>query len=337
MTKLDIAKNKTVYTFYGFSSTGALSFPYTPTLQSVYSYINTGTVASPMYGSANKIVTYVYNGSSSALATALPITQVDMYTTINGMSTSSRVETQFDGGPSGSCGSGTGGCYGNVTYSAQYDFGASTPTTATTNTYSATASCGASSPVNNKLCTSVTAMSGNTVASSKYNYSASGNLLTTYVSPNGGSSFLSNSTANTYNSNGTPLVIRDLANNATTYGYNSSYYTGSPSNLPFATSITSPSGLITYAYYNSAGGVKTKDVDAAGNAWLYGYTDPWNRITSITDPLSNVKNQSYSPTSLSSTFSFNSSASVEQCDDDAGRLRKNDPDAKATRTKLLQL
>jgi hypothetical protein len=307
VTKLDIAKNKTVYSFSGFTSTGPAASPTVQAVTDILYYVNTGTVASPTYSGITKEQVYCYNsaatndiGCTSATVT-LPITEVSVFTISNGMLQASWTSTTFDK-------------YGNPLVISQYDFGATSPTIVTTNVYSPTGSCGPASTVTNKLCSSVTVNSGSTVASSKNTYSAAGNLLTACVSPNGGSSFLCNSTANTYNGNGTPLVLRDLANNPTTYGYTASYYTGSPTNLPFATSVTAANGLITYAYYNSAGGVKTKDVDAAGNATLYGYTDPWNRVTSITDPLSNVKYQTYSPTELTTALSFNGGSSAQNVD-----------------------
>src|SRR3984885_5436367 len=61
-----------------------------------------------------------------------------------------RQETQLEGGPSGG-----GRHYGNVTYSAQYDWGGTTPVVATTNTIAVNGSgncSGVAATVNNKVC-----------------------------------------------------------------------------------------------------------------------------------------------------------------------------------------
>jgi hypothetical protein len=310
-TRLDIGKNKTVFTFNS-----------TPVLTEVQSYVNTGTVASPTYSSTpTKQIVYCYNTSSptvSSCPTAVvqePITEVDAFTTLGGMSTSSRQQTQYDGGPSGALPH-----YGNVTYSAQYLFGATSPTRTTTITYGS--ACGSGSTVNNKPCSVITTENDSgtayTVAYSKYSYDTHGNLLTTYVSPNGGTSFLSNPTVNSYNGNGTPSTTYDLAGNATTYAYNSANYTGcgSCTQYPFATSVTK-GGLTTYATWNGIGGVKLTDEDASSNVTIYGYessggtADPWWRLRSVTDPLSDETWITPTVTSLNSSFEFNSSNSIQ--------------------------
>jgi len=129
---------------------------------------------------------------------------VDVYTNIGVTAGTSRQQTQYDGGPSG-----TLPHYGNVTYSAQYDFGATMPTQSTTIVYGSSNGSGTCSPIgnniNNKPCTVVSTIGGNTVASAQYTYDSNGNLLKTYTSPNGGSTFLANPTANSYNSKALPL------------------------------------------------------------------------------------------------------------------------------------
>jgi hypothetical protein len=170
--------------------------------------------------------------------------------------------------------------------------------------------------VNNKVCTVVTKQGSIVVASSEFSYDPYGNVKTTYVSPNG-TTFLSNTTVNSYNANGTPSVTYDLANNPTTYAYGSTAYVngygGTPTNYPFPTAITK-GGLTTQATYNSAGGVKLTDVAAnSSNTTIYGYktsagvADPWWRVSSVTDPNGNEVYQTYSPTSVVSQFSFGSS------------------------------
>jgi RHS repeat-associated protein len=283
--------------------------------KTVYTFMN-GILTQVQYyqGSSTLLTTDVhcYNaasgqpGNCATAGVSLPITEVDVYHTINGLSLgSSRTQTKYDK-------------YGNVTYSAQYDFGATTPTQTTTIVYGTSNGSGACSAignnVNDKPCTTVTTQSGATVGSSQFTYNPHGNLLKTYVSPNGGASFLSNATNNLYNSNGTPSITYDLANNPTTYGYNSNSYVscGTCTQFPFPTSIAN-GGLTTYSTWNGIGGVKLTDTDASGNATIYGYqssggaADPWWRVSSVTDAISNKVWKSYTATSVNSSFTFNSS------------------------------
>jgi hypothetical protein len=328
-TKIDIGGNKTVYTFTGLTSTGNVAAPAIQALTEVQYYQNTNTVTAPMYSSTpTKVVIYCYNSSAPTVANcptatvSEPVTEVDAFTQLSGMSNYARQQTQYDGGPSG-----TLPHYGNMTYSAQYDFGGTSPITATTNVYAVNGSgncSGISATIKNKICSSTTTVNGNTVAASKYAYSSTGNLLTAYVSPNGGSSYLSNPTANSYNSNGTPSVLYDFAGNSTTFAYNASYYTNCSNctQYPFPTKRVS-GGLTTYAFYNGYGGVKTEDEDANGNNTFYCYNnttttscgggtaDPWNRVMAVIDPLNNEVFKTYSVTSLTSSFTFNGNSSIQ--------------------------
>lgn len=324
-TRIDAGGNKTVYTFTGLTSTGNSS-TYTQVLTEKQSYINQGTVSSPSYGTPTTMI-YCYNSSSPTVANCptaqvtVPISEVDVFTQPSGMSNYSRQQTQYDGGPGSSLAH-----YGNVTYSAQYDFGGSSPTSATTTVYGTSNGSGTCTAignnVNNKPCTVVTAMSGDTVASAQYSYDSHGNLLRTYLSPNGGSSFLSNTTANTYNANGTPSATYDLANNETTYNYSSSDYSdGSPTNYPFPTKITNVgTGLSTQYTYDATGGVTLTSIDPNSNVTHYCYAagtscsgaaDPWWRTMSVTDPLSNQTFYTYTATSVESSLEFNSSSSIQ--------------------------
>jgi RHS repeat-associated protein len=217
--------------------------------------------------------------------------------------------------------------YGNVTYSARYDFGGTSPTTATTTTYyQAGTTCGAlssGSHINNKPCEIATTQNGSTVVDAKYTYDQYGNLKTTSLW--NGTSWIGQTSANTYNSNGTALKLFDTANNETDYTYSPTGYVCSsctPTNYPFPTKITNVgTGLVTQATWNAVGGVKLTDVDANGNVTTYSYdencgstADPFWRVGSITDPMSNVVCKTYptgrSPDTWGSTFPFNSSNSV---------------------------
>jgi RHS repeat-associated protein len=306
-TMVNEGGNKTVYTF----TSGTFGSPF---LSGVQYYPNTGTVATPAYGStpARQDI-YCYNAASgqpgnclTSSTVGIPITEIDVYTTLGGMSASSRQQTQFDS-------------YGNVTYSAEYDFGATTPTVATTTVYAINGSgncSGIGGNIHNKPCSIVTSEFGNTVASSQFAYSSTGNLLTTSVSPNGGALFLSNTTANTYNANGTPSATYDLANNKTTYTYSSAGYVGCSgvpacTNFPFPTAIAYANGTTENKTWNAVGGVMLTDVDVNDNTTTLGYTDYWNRLTSVQDPLGNIIYDTYSATTVDSSFTFNSGGSVQ--------------------------
>jgi len=307
-TVVDNGSNETVYTFTGLTPTGNAAYPVVQALTQVQRY----------QGSSTLLTTdvYCYNGVSGqpsncpTAVVSLPVTEVDVYHTISGMSTSSRTQTKYDN-------------YGNVTYSAQYDFGASSPTLATTTTYgtwNGTQCVAVSTTINNKACDVITKSGSNTITESRYAYDSKGNLLTTYVWT--GSVWLNNTTPNGYNSNGTIATSYDLANNPTTYAYSSSSYTscGSCTNYPFPTSITK-GALTTSSTWNGTGAVKLTDTEANGKVTTYGYTacvggtaDPFWRVMSTTDPLGNTVCNTY-PTSSSadtanSSFTFNSGNSI---------------------------
>ena len=315
-TKVDLGGNKTIYTFTGLTSTGNAPLPAIQALTEIQYYVNTGTVTNPTYSSTpTRQDVYCYgtvtNGQPSncpAAVVDVPVLEQNIYSTLGNMATSSQTQMKFDK-------------YGNVTYSAQYDFGASSPTLATTTTYGSwngSACVAISSTINNKPCQVVTAQNGENVAYSRFTYSSTGNLLRTYVSPNGGSSFLSNTTSNVYNGNGTPSTTYDLGNFPTSYSYSSASYTscGSCTNYPFPTSI-SKGGLTTSYTWNGVGGVKLSATDANGKITSYGYqssggaADPWWRLRSVTDPLTNEMWINPTVTSNNTSFEFNSSHSIK--------------------------
>ncbi len=136
-TVVDPGGNQTIYTFTGFTSAGN-STTYTQALTEVQRYQGNGSGATLL---ATDIYCYNYaafsNCSTLTAPTASvtsPITKQLVFHNLKGMSTYSATETWFD-------------TYGNVTYSAQYDFNGSTPTRATTITYgSCTANCNTASP-----------------------------------------------------------------------------------------------------------------------------------------------------------------------------------------------
>jgi len=317
-TKVDIGGNKTVYTFTGLIATGySLTPGVAQALTELQYFHNTGTVSNPTYSStADRTDIYCYNSSTPTVgncATAVvaePVTEVDVFTAFAGQGTSySRRQTQYDS-------------YGNVTYSAQFDFGGSSPLIAITTSYGSWggSACGpVGGNVNDKPCQIIAANGTNTISVSRFAYDSHGNLLTTYVSPDGGSTFLSNTTANSYNGNGTLSASYDLANNQTSYAYNGTAYAscGSCTQYPFPTTITNVgTGLSKSFTYNGIGGVKLTEVGPNGSTQktTYAYdencgtaADPWWRVGSTTDPNGNQICYGYSATSIASSFSFGSS------------------------------
>src|SRR5258708_22117446 len=131
-TVIDPGGNRTVYTFTGLTSTGNAAPPVTQVLTQVKHYQASSTLLTTD--------DYCYQGLSGqpanclAAVVSLPITEVDVYHTINGMSSSSRTQTKYDK-------------YGNATLVAQYDFGSSSVTRQVATTYgSCSASCTGATP-----------------------------------------------------------------------------------------------------------------------------------------------------------------------------------------------
>jgi hypothetical protein len=217
--------------------------------------------------------------------------------------------------------------YGNVTYSADYDFGGTSPIRATTITYyQSGTSCGAlaNANVNDKPCEISTVQGSSTVADKKFYYDGNGNLTKTSLW--NGSAWIGQTSANTYNANGTPIKTFDLANNETDYTYSSANYsdgcTGA-TQYPFPTKVENMGTTVARtAYYDCAGGVKLKDGDANGSLTVYGYAnaagtaDPYWRVSSVTDAIGTATSYTIYPTSAApntsgSSFEFNSSSSIE--------------------------
>jgi hypothetical protein len=261
-----------------------------------------------------------YNSTPSTCATAsvsLPITSTWVYHEVGG-SKPSLQQTTFDK-------------YGDATYSAQYDFGASSPTFQTTITYGSWngSSCTSwTGNVQNKPC-EILKQDGSShkLSDARMAYDAYGNLKSTSVF--NGSVYIGQSNVNTYNSNGTPLKTFDLANNETDYSYSSGGYVcvgGScPSgmNLVFPTTITNKTTtLATNFTWNATGGVKLTEVGpngATNQTTTYSYdgncgttADPFWRVGCVTDPLGNARGVSYldSSNEVQTSFSFNSGNSV---------------------------
>jgi hypothetical protein len=220
--------------------------------------------------------------------TTLPITSVIAMHQPAGMSNTSATEVHYDA------------AYGNTTYRAQYDFGATNPTPATTITYGTWngTQCAAlgNANVNDKPCDILTQAGTASVQEVRYAYDPNGNLLRTYVWT--GSRWRNNDTQNTYNNNGTPAELFDLAGLSTTYSYSAGGYLfcSGCTQSHFPTSVTKAA---VYAdtkksTYDGRGGVKLTDTDVNGNVTTYCYqsgstcngsADAYWRVLSISDPL----------------------------------------------------
>jgi RHS repeat-associated protein len=292
-TVTDPGGNKSVYQFSKPSTNGYVVL----TMMQVYK--GTSTLLKQVNYCYNSDTTHCTASTSPYAIVSFPITQETVYTTPNGSSMTRESAYTFD-------------FYGNKLTDAEYDFGAGSPTSTTTIAYGSWngSNCIAvSSTIQNKPCTTITTMGANNVAQSRFTYDGNGNLTKTYKW--NGSAWLSNTTANTYNTNGTISSFYDLANNPATYAYNG---TGGCNGL-FPTSVTS-GGLTTYDTWDCTGGVIKTRKDANGNTTTYGYAnisgtaEPFWRVSSVTDPLSNEAWQTYTANSQTGLLTFNSSLSV---------------------------
>jgi len=247
-------------------------------------------------------VTICYNGnftncSAPSSGPTLPITQIDKYSSNNGGS-NNLVEAKFDG-------------YANTTEVKQYDFGAAIPPTG--NPISDTVTFYGQS-WNGTACTAYPSgtyiystpcyshtmnSSGTDIARTQVTYSNTGHA-TSVTKWTGGTSFLT--TTVTYNTNGTLATVTDTNGAVSTYTYNGTG--GCNSLLPTSVTVKGsglPSaGLTTSTQWNCNGGVPTQSADMSGQITQYGYVnqsgtpDPFWRLLSVTDPLSNVTWTTYS-------------------------------------------
>jgi hypothetical protein len=258
---------------------------------------------------------YCYNNNTTKCNQAtvtLPITQMTVQTTV-GTQTRQSAYT-YDK-------------YGNILSDAEYDFGASSPTTTTTTVYgtwNGSACVAVSSTINNRPCTVNVVNAGNTVAKSQFTYDGYGNLLTksVWTGKSSGTQWLT-STA-TYNGNGTAKTSTDPAGNTTSYYYNG---TGGCNGV-FPTSVVAD-GMTTHYTWNCTGGVLLTSKDANGNVTTYGYknragtAEPFWRLSSVTDPVGNETWDSYTPNSRNSSLTFNggnSTVNLTSIVDGYGRL-----------------
>lgn len=270
VTKTDPVGNQTVYTLSG-------------EFQTEVQYYQGSATGTPL-----KTVTTKYNENSTNTA-ALPVTETDVYTSLNG-SASSRVITTYD-------------AHSNVTSVLTYDFGGALLSSAynyygqswngsACTTYPATT--GPAAYIFNTPCYSyVTNAAGTIVAKAEITYSNTGHAVTTakWVS---GSKWLT-STA-TYNSNGTIATTNDVNGTLYTFGYNGT--DGCNSVLPTSLVITGtglPSaGLSGSAEWDCDGGVPTGTTDPNGETTIYSYGDPSYRLTNVGYPDNGATTIAYS-------------------------------------------
>ena len=321
-TVVDPGGNKTVYTFTGFTSTGAAAAPTAQAVTQVQYYQGLSTLlATDVYCYNTAFASCSFTTAPTSTVT-LPVSSEVIMHKLNGMSKASATEYHYD-------------TFGNVTYVASYDFGASSPALTSTITYgTCSAGCNTSSPtivaigsnINNLQGEVVSSQNGSTVAQTNYNYSSNGSLLTTYRWT--GSQWLSNTTPNVYNSNGSLSKTFDLANNETDYAYAASGYIGCSSctSFPFPTQIKNAG---TGDYINSTwygvGGVKSADTDRNGNTTTYCYNtgasclggtaDPYWRPLQRIDPLLVTADFTYptvsSPDAVGYSMEFNGNNSID--------------------------
>jgi RHS repeat-associated protein len=261
--------------------------------------LTTGRTPS-VYSGASTLVETIqtcWNNNCSATP-AYPITQKDVYTTLAGMTTSSRVSTTYDQ-------------YGNVTSVATYDFGASTPTDTVVIAYGSWtgSACQAIPNIYDHVCYKTThsgTSRGPIIANhtSTYDLSAGniGNLLTSsdWVS---GNNWLSKHF--TYDPNGALKTVQDVNGTTTTY-------TNGACNGHFPTNI-SVAGLSTQQTWDCNGGVRTSVTDPNSDTTTYDFTnggaDPFYRVKAIISPapFNDTTTFTYTPNSVRSTLSFGTS------------------------------
>lgn len=250
-----------------------------------------------------------YNNNFVSCATAIPptgvpITQTDVYTYLTGSSSPSLIETKTDS-------------YGNPIEVKTYPFGASVPPAGNPLSDRAIvygtwngSTCASMSSVNSTVgsymysypCTDITndysTGSANQVSQTRYAYNAGGHPVETDQLV-GGSTYLKSYAG--YQTNGALNSTTDVNGAVTTF-------TDTSCNNLLTTSTTLPvSGLSTSQVWDCNGGVVTQAADLNSQTTYYSYQDPLWRITSATDPSSNVTHHSYTTNTQEDYLNFGSS------------------------------
>jgi YD repeat-containing protein len=298
----DQAGNDTVYTFGGVLGSGAHSTVSPYEVQRQY--------YQGSYTSNNLLKTVVtcYNGHTTNCTTAtvgstdpnvpFVVSQKDVYTTLAGMTQSSLSETTYTN---------TGLLLGDK----EVDFTGTviSDRTLTYGSYS-NGKCTVTDMPQDRVCTDLTEVGTTVLAQTNNSYDSYGNLTSSsrLVS---GSYYLTSSA--TYNSNGTVNVATDVNGAQTTYGSVSNY----ACNGNFPMTVSEPLNLSKSMTWDCNGGVLTSLTDENSQKTPYGYVssttglaDPFYRPLFVTDPLSNVTNYTYTPTTFESAMNFNGTTST---------------------------
>jgi YD repeat-containing protein len=249
--------------------------------QTVFTFNNEFLVQSKSYqglasGTPLSTIVKCYNGNLSNCASPtaainLPLTEIDTYTTPNGYSASSRTQVKYDP------------VWGNLLYSAAYDFGASTPTSQKTFYYGQSwqgTYCSVYAPgtwINNTPCYVVNKDgSGTIVAQSKVTYSNTGHPLSssTWVS---GTAWLT--TTKTFTSEGVLASVKEPNSALSTFS-------NFACNSLLPQTITAPISAVgsSTVGWDCNGGVITAATDYNGQPYTYEYIDPLYRMTKIGNP-----------------------------------------------------
>ena len=289
-TGQDPAGNQTVHQFY--SSGGVLG---TEVQRSVYN-------GSAIPANLLETDTTCYSTASAAPCTALQ-------GTTGGISGAVTVTTQPVGGKStqtvtyyGLSVTGQGGYVQTLDLPTEidsYDFGATSPTYVKKITY---ASLGANL-LNRPACVQVTAGTNSSACGTSnsktkslilYTYDSLGNLKQSSTWATGTTSLVKSFS---YFPNGLLQTITDVNSNPITYAYQ----TCGPNAVRAFVSSISSGGLTSSYAWDCNGGVSTQVSDANAQPTNYGYVsrsgtpDPFWRLNSVTDPLSNVTWTTYTP------------------------------------------
>jgi RHS repeat-associated protein len=315
-TVTDPAGNQTVHLFASANSGG--SSPYAETQTQIYQGSANGT---PL-----ETITTCFNSTAAPCTT--PTYSVGVsggnfsgWPKVGGTPAAMTVIRQLGTSPT----SQTVTYYGNANLPIEidvYDFGASSPTKVTKIAYASLSG----NILDRPSCVQITAgananacgtVSANTVSLTNYEYFPDGKVQTAsaWVS---GSTFLKRSF--TYYANGLTETSTDVNSTQTTYGYQDC------NNTPAYLSSVSSEGLTTSYTWDCNGGVVTQVKDANGQPTNYGYVnqigtpEPFWRLNSTTDALSNVTWKTYThatstaPATVETALSFPTSSPTSTVD-----------------------
>ena len=302
-TVTDPAGNQTVINFAEDSNSSLPTYNFYETQRNVYQGAST----------LLQTTTTCYNGnyaSCGAAAVSSPITQTDTYRQLAGGQIALS-EVKFD-------------AYGTATDDKEYGYGVSMGSAPSSSyllrdTQSPTQLFGGYYDA--YLSVKVLDGAGNTLANTTYNYDQSAPTATSGTPQHASGINSGNVTTVTTQVSGTASLIKqfnyydtglvrqaiDVNNATTTYTY------GACGNS-FPTLISEPLGLSRSMSYDTSckGGVVTSLIDERGKTTSTSYTDAYYwRPASQTDPLSNITQTAYSPTSTETSLNFNGTSTSD--------------------------